>query len=143
MGLNKYQRGDFTSSTVAFYQKLIFDFLNPFTNISGYLTLSDIFRFIFRKLRITFFFIKLRWQKKIFLQMHTQFCKELSSLAKSSSAVGCQMSVWQHKHLSTRTFQHITKSSPAAGCTRCRLLMSADVSCWCRLRPAADDDFVK
>ena len=30
MGLNKYQKGDFTSSTVAFYQKSIFDFLNPF-----------------------------------------------------------------------------------------------------------------
>ena len=32
----------------------IFDFLNPFSNISGYLNLRDIFRFIFRQLRITF-----------------------------------------------------------------------------------------
>ena len=29
MGLSKYQKGDFISSTVAFYQKTIFDFLNP------------------------------------------------------------------------------------------------------------------
>ena len=48
MSLNKYQKGDFNSSTVAFYQKSIFDFLNPFTNMSGYLNLWDIFRFIFR-----------------------------------------------------------------------------------------------
>ena len=53
--LNKYEKGDFTSSTVAFYQKSIFDFLNPFANISGYLNLWDIFRFIFRQLRMTFF----------------------------------------------------------------------------------------
>ena len=32
----------------------IFDFLNPFTNISGYLNLWDIFRFILRQLRMTF-----------------------------------------------------------------------------------------
>ena len=55
MGLNKYQNCDFTSTTVAFYQKSIFDFLNPFTDISGYLNLWDIFRFIFRQLRMTFF----------------------------------------------------------------------------------------
>ena len=34
MGLNKYQIGDCTSSTVALYQKSILDFLNPF-DISG------------------------------------------------------------------------------------------------------------
>ena len=69
MGLDKYQKNDCTSSTVALYQKLIFDFLNAF-DISGYLNLWDIFRFIFRQLRITFF-IKLWWQKKIiFLQIH-------------------------------------------------------------------------
>ena len=45
--LNKNQKGYFISSTVAFYQKSIFNFLNPFTNISVYLNLSDIFRFIF------------------------------------------------------------------------------------------------
>ena len=55
MTLNKYQKGDSTSSTVAFYQKSIFGFLNPFTNISGYLDLWDIFRFIFRQLRVIFF----------------------------------------------------------------------------------------
>ena len=32
LGLNKYQKGDFTSSTVAFYQKSIFKLLDPFTN---------------------------------------------------------------------------------------------------------------
>ena len=57
MGLNKYQKGDFTSSTVAFYQKLIFDSLNPFTNISGYLNWWDIFWLIFKQLRMTFFII--------------------------------------------------------------------------------------
>ena len=55
MCLNKYPKVDFTSSTVAFYQKSIFDFLNPFSNISGYLNLWDIFRFIFKQLRVTFF----------------------------------------------------------------------------------------
>ena len=32
LGLNKYQKSDFTSSTVAFYQKSIFNLLNAFTN---------------------------------------------------------------------------------------------------------------
>ena len=31
-GSNKYQKGDFTSSTVAFCQKSIFNLLDPFTN---------------------------------------------------------------------------------------------------------------
>ena len=31
--LNKYEKGDFTSSTVAFYQKSVFDFLHTLTNI--------------------------------------------------------------------------------------------------------------
>ena len=57
MGLNKYQKGDFTSSTVAFYQKLIFDSLKSFTNISGYLNWWDIFWLIFKQLRMTFFII--------------------------------------------------------------------------------------
>ena len=58
------------SSAVAFYQKSVFDFLNPFTDILGYLNLWDIFRFIFRQFRMTFF-IKLWWQKKnFFLQIH-------------------------------------------------------------------------
>ena len=63
MDLNKYQKGDFPSSTAAFYQKSIFDSLNTFTNIPGYLNLWDIFRFIFRQLRLNFL-IKLWWQKK-------------------------------------------------------------------------------
>ena len=65
MGLNKYQMGDFTSSTVAFYQKSVFDFLNPFTKMSGYLNLWDVFRFIFRQLRMTFFH-KIMVAKKFF-----------------------------------------------------------------------------
>ena len=32
LALNEYQKGDFISSTVAFFQKLIFNILNPFTN---------------------------------------------------------------------------------------------------------------
>ena len=65
MGLNKYQKGDFTNSTVAFYQKSIFDFLHAFTNISGYLNLWDIFRFIFRQLRMTIFHKIMVAEKKI------------------------------------------------------------------------------
>ena len=49
MGLNKYQKGDCTNSTVAFYQKSIYDFVNPFTDISGYFNLWDIFKLIFHK----------------------------------------------------------------------------------------------
>ena len=75
MGLNKYQKGDFNSSTVAFYQKSIFDFLNPFRNTLGYLNLWNILRFDFRQLKITFF-IKLWWQKRIFFKCILQFCKE-------------------------------------------------------------------
>ena len=37
MSLYKYEKGDFTNSTVVFYQKSILDFLNRFTNKSGYL----------------------------------------------------------------------------------------------------------
>ena len=33
MGLNKYQNCDFTSSSVTFYQKSIYDFLNSFPKI--------------------------------------------------------------------------------------------------------------
>ena len=32
LGLNKYENGDFTSSSVAFYQKSICNLLNPFTS---------------------------------------------------------------------------------------------------------------
>ena len=48
-GFKQCQKGDFTSSTVTFYQKSIFDFLNPFTNISGYLkgTLVQIWKFLY------------------------------------------------------------------------------------------------
>ena len=49
-------------------------FLNPYTNISGYLKLWDIFTFIFRQLRTTFF-IKLWWQKKFFLNTILQRVK--------------------------------------------------------------------
>ena len=52
--LNKYQKCHFTSSTVAFYRKLIFNFLNSFKNISGYLNSWNIFRLIFTQLRMTF-----------------------------------------------------------------------------------------
>ena len=48
MDLNKYQKGNFTSLPVAIYQKCIFNCLNPFTNIWGYLNLWDYFWFIFR-----------------------------------------------------------------------------------------------
>ena len=50
MGLYKYKKVILPVQLV----KSILDFLNPFTNISGYLILWDIFRFIFRELRMTF-----------------------------------------------------------------------------------------
>ena len=53
-GLNKYQKGDFTSSPIAVYRKSIFNYLNPFKNISGYLNLWRIFRFVFGQLRMSF-----------------------------------------------------------------------------------------
>ena len=55
MGLNNYQKADFTSSPVVISQKSIFNYLNPFINVSGYLNLWDTFRFSFRQLRMTFF----------------------------------------------------------------------------------------
>ena len=77
MDLNPYEKGDFTSSTVTFYQKSIFDFLNPFTDKSSYLGLWDIFRFIFRQLRMTFFHKIMVAEKNNFLfKCITQFCKE-------------------------------------------------------------------
>ena len=54
LGLNKYQKGGFTSSTtIAFHQKsiLIFEIQLQI----GYLNLWDIFRFISRQLRMIFF----------------------------------------------------------------------------------------
>ena len=75
LGLNKYQKGEFTSSTVAFYQKSIFIF--QICIQIGYLNLWDIFWFIFRQLRMTFF-IKLWWQKKnVFLQMHNSILQRV------------------------------------------------------------------
>ena len=74
LGLNKYQRGDFTSSTVALYQKWIFYLLNPFHKYViliysyGYGIFSGSF---LGNLEWTFS-IKLWCQKKIiFLQIHT------------------------------------------------------------------------
>ena len=43
LGLNKCQKGDFASSTVIFYQKSIFNFLNPFTNrLSSFMGYSQV-----------------------------------------------------------------------------------------------------
>ena len=64
--------GGFTSSAVAIY---LFDGLNLFTNISGNLNLWDIFRFVFRQLRMTFFH-KIMVAKKFFFKCITPFCKE-------------------------------------------------------------------
>ena len=45
-------------------------FLNPFTTISGYLNLQDIFGFIFRELRMTSFLQNYGDKKIIANQMH-------------------------------------------------------------------------
>ena len=68
--LSKCKKGDFTSSNIAFYQKSIFNFLNLFTNISGYLNLWNIFSFIFRQLKMTFSHKIMVAEKNFFLQMH-------------------------------------------------------------------------
>ena len=83
MGLNKYQKGDLTSSTVAFYQKSksFFYFLNPFTTISGYLDLWYNFRFIFRQLRMNFFH-KIMVAEIIFLQMHNTILRKSKVILK-------------------------------------------------------------
>ena len=65
-GLNKYQMGDFNSTSAAFYQKSVFYFLIPFRNISNYFNLWDIFRFIFRQLRMTFLYKIMVAEKNIF-----------------------------------------------------------------------------
>ena len=68
-GLNKYQKGDFTSSTVAFYQKSIFDFF--FLKIYQVILIYGIFSSSILDNLETLFFIKLWWQKEIiFLQMY-------------------------------------------------------------------------
>ena len=59
------------------YQKWIFDFLNPFTTILGHLNWQDIFRFIFRELRMTFFY-KIMMTKKNSCSSNSQY-----NLAKS------------------------------------------------------------
>ena len=68
LGLNKYQKGDFTSSAVTFYQKSILNLLNPLQ--IGHLNLWDIFRFIFRQLRTTFFHKIMVAENFFFLQTH-------------------------------------------------------------------------
>ena len=48
-------KGWFYQFNCRLLSKINFDFLNPITNVSGYLNLCDIFRFIFRQLSMTFF----------------------------------------------------------------------------------------
>ena len=79
-GLNKYQKSDFTSSTVAFYQKSLFDLLNPFTNISGYLNLWNIFRFILRQLIMNFFHKIMMAENIIFLHMHNTISEKQNNV---------------------------------------------------------------
>ena len=70
MVLNKYQKGDFTSSNVTFIKNHFLIVQIPLQIYQVILIYGDIFRFIFRQLEMIFF-IKLWWQKKkIFFQMH-------------------------------------------------------------------------
>ena len=57
----------------------LFDGLNLFTNISGNLKLWDIFRFVFRQLRMTFFH-KIMVAKFFFLQMHNTILQRVKFL---------------------------------------------------------------
>ena len=107
----------FYQTTVAFYQKSIFFFLIPFTNILIYGIFSGLFLDNFD----WFFFLKIMVAK-----MHDTI------LQSDKVIIICRMhqkSAWQHEHLSTCAFQDITKSSSAAGCTTRWLLMSADAGC--------------
>ena len=63
-------KGWFYQFNCRFLSKINFYFLNPFTNISGYLNLWDIFRFIFRQLRMNFFHKIMVAEEIIFLQMN-------------------------------------------------------------------------
>ena len=83
MGLNKHQKADFTSSTVGFYQKSIFHFLDSFTYISGILIYGIFSGSILGNLE-WLFFIKLWWQKKIFIQMHNSILQRLISKCKNN-----------------------------------------------------------
>ena len=77
MGLNKYQKDDFTTWTAAFHQKSIFYFWNPFTNISGYLNLWGIFKFILDNLEWLFFIKLMVAEKNNFIQMLTTILETL------------------------------------------------------------------
>ena len=72
MSLNKYQKGDFTSSIVVSIKNQFFIFKIPLktnpTKISGYSNLWDIFSFIYRQLRMTFFHKIMVTEKKLFAQ---------------------------------------------------------------------------
>ena len=59
MGLNKYQKGDFTRAPVDVYQKSIFNFLNHFANTSDYLN----FRLILK--RLSYFQVYFRQLRKL------------------------------------------------------------------------------
>ena len=75
MGLNKYQKGDFTSSTIAFYQKSIF---NQVILING------IFSGSFLDNLELISFIKSWWQQKqFFLQKHNTILQRVISKCKN------------------------------------------------------------
>ena len=64
-----------------FYQKSIFNLLNPFE--IDYLNLWDIFRLIFRLIRMTFFHkIMVAEKKIIFLQIHNMILQKGKVISK-------------------------------------------------------------
>ena len=74
-GFKRISKRWFYHFTCTIYQKSIFNSLDPFTIISGHLNLWDIFRFVFRQLRINFFHKVMVAEKFFFFKCITQFCK--------------------------------------------------------------------
>ena len=75
-------------------------------------------------------FFKKITKKKLHNQEFLYFCQANAYKVFTKCFIGDKLIIncriyktltWQHKHLSTRAFWHITMSSSAAGCTRCWL----------------------
>ena len=76
-GLNKYQMGDFNSTSAAFYQKSVFYFWFP-SETYQIILIYGIFSGLFLDNLEWLFYIKLWWQKKIFfLQMHNTILQRI------------------------------------------------------------------
>ena len=81
--LQKYLKSDLTSSTAAFCQKSIFDFLYPFKNILVYLNLWEISGSFLDNLRMTFLHKVMVAKKRTFLKMPNTILQKIISKCKN------------------------------------------------------------